>query len=194
MRSLVQTLALLVLAPLLGFALFLALTWSPVFAGVGILFYRGLILCALSAVLLAILLAVVRRRWPAAEPLAIVAAVAISLSANLMFLIVLPVTIDRSISVFLLAEIDAHRAAPLTTPQLEEIFVRHYVRDMRQIDRRVEEQAISGTISVDAGRIRLTPRGERFLKLSRILARLFRTDPRFVGLASGKARPDQVVK
>jgi hypothetical protein len=193
MSPLLRTLALLVFTPLLGFALYLGLTWTPLFAGVHILFYRGLLLCGSSAVLLGLILALIGR-WRAIEPVAIVAAAAISLSANLMFLIVLPVTIDRSISVFLLAEIDAHRASPLTTAQLEQVFVQHYVRDMHQIDRRVAEQTTSGTISTEGGKIRLTPRGERFLRLARALSGPFRTDPRFVGLPADPAPPARVVK
>ncbi|WP_019831981.1 hypothetical protein [Sphingomonas sp. PR090111-T3T-6A] len=190
MSPLLRTLVLLVAAPILGFALYLGLTWTPLFENVHILFYRGLLLCGLSAVLLGVFLAVAGR-WRPIEPIAIIAAAALSLSANLMFLIVLPVTIDRSISVFLLAEIDAHQASPLTTRQLEAAFVQHYVHDMRQIDRRVAEQTISGTISAEDGKIRLTPRGQRFLRLARFLAEPFRTDPRFVGLAPPA---DQVVK
>jgi hypothetical protein len=194
MKPLIHMIALLTGAPVLGFALYLGLTWTPLFEGVHILFYRGLLLCALSAVLLGAILAVLAR-WRPIDPMSIVAAAAISLSANLMFLIVLPVTIDRSISVFLLSEIDAHQASPLTTPQLEDAFVQHYVRDMRQIDRRVAEQTISGTISTEGGTIRLTPRGARFLRLARFLSGPFRTDPRFVGLApSAPPTPDQVVK
>jgi hypothetical protein len=193
MKPLFAMLALLVGAPVLGFALYLGLTWTPLFEGVHILFYRGLLLCALSALLLAAILALLAR-WRPIEPMSIIAAAAISLSANLMFLIVLPVTIDRSISVFLLSEIDAHQASPLTTRQLEAAFVRHYVRDMHQIDRRVAEQTVSGTISTEGGRIRLTPRGERFLRLARFLSGPFRTDPRFVGLAPSTSPPDRVVK
>jgi hypothetical protein len=194
MRRAANTIGLMIAAPLLGFCLYLALTWSPAFAGIGILFYRGLLLCFLSAALLGALLFVASRRLRAIEPVAIIAAVALSLSANLMFLIVLPVTIDRSISVFLLAEIDAHRTSPLSTAELQDAFVRHYVRDMRQIDRRVREQTLSGTISTDGGRIRLTPRGERFLVLARFLSGPFRTDPRFVGLPAGRPARDRVVK
>ncbi len=194
MRRAADTIGLLIAAPLLGFCLYLALTWSPAFEGIGILFYRGLLLCLLSAALLGALMFVASRRLRAIEPLAIIAAVALSLSANLMFLIVLPVTIDRSISVFLLAEIDAHRTSPLSTAELEDAFVRHYVRDMRQIDRRVQEQTLSGTISTDGGRIRLTPRGERFLALARFLSGPFRTDPRFVGLPAGRPPQGRVVK
>src|SRR5579859_5355436 len=129
MKKTLGLLLLLMVGIPLGFGLYLAATWSPLFRSVDILFYRGLLLCA------------ARWRWKSMEPAWIVAAVSMSLSFNLMFLIVLPVTIDRSISVFLLAEIDARQASsPTDAAQLEQTFVQHYVHDMRQIDRRVGER------------------------------------------------------
>jgi hypothetical protein len=165
------------LAVLAGFLVYLGLANTPLFAGIAILFYRGLLLCAASAILLAAALALAGR-W---KPLAletIVAAAALSFAFNLSFLILFPVTIDRSISVFLLAEIEAHEG--LDTPRLEQLFVDRYVRDMAQIDRRVAEQALSGNIVVENGHIRLTSRGRRFLALSRGIGKAFATDPRFV--------------
>ncbi|MET0310045.1 MAG: hypothetical protein ABW023_15165 [Sphingomonas sp.] len=165
------------LAVALGFLVYLGLTNTPLFAGVSILFYRGVLLCAASAVLLAGAFALAGRWRPVALE-TIVAAAALSFAFNLSFLVIFPVTIDRSISVFLLAEIEAHQG--LDTPELQRLFVDRYVRDMAQIDRRVAEQALSGNIAVENGHIRLTDRGRRFLALSRAIGTAFDTDPRFV--------------
>ena len=78
------------LAVAAGFILYVGLTRSPLFAGISILFYRGLILCALSAVLVMAAMALRRQRFDLAS---IVAAGALSLSFNICFLIVLPVTL-----------------------------------------------------------------------------------------------------
>ena len=171
---LILTLGLAVAA---GFLIYLGLTNTPLFAGIAILFYRGILLCAVSAIVLAAALALATR-W---KPLAletIVAAAALSFAFNLSFLVIFPVTIDRSISVFLLAEIEAHDG--IDTPELQRLFVDRYVRDMAQIDRRVAEQTQSGNITLENGHIRLTERGRRFLALSRNIGRAFATDPRFV--------------
>lgn len=176
----------LTLAVAAGFILYVGLTRSPLFAGISILFYRGLILCGLSAVL--VMAAMAPRRWRF-DPATIVAAGALSLSFNICFLIVLPVTLDRSISVFMLSEIEQHQNEALDDRRITEIFVRKYVGDMRQMDRRIAEQTASGNITTVDGNIRLTEQGRRFLALSRALARLFGTDPRFVGLAPSDAPP-----
>ena len=188
LASLVLTLALAVVA---GFALYIGLTRSPLFVGVDTLFYRGLILCAISAGIVMAAMALRRRRF---DPATIIAAGSLTLSFNICFLIVLPVTLDRSISVFMLSEIERHGHERLDDRRVAEIFVRKYVGDMRQIERRVAEQTASGNIETVDGNIRLTDQGRRFLALSRTLARLFGTDPRFVGLdpvapADGPAPP-----
>ncbi len=174
--SLLLTLAL---AVAVGFALYIGLTRSPLFAGIPILFYRGLLLCALSASLVMAAMAL-RRRFDLAT---IIAAGSLSLSFNICFLIVLPVTLDRSISVFMLAQIEQHQDEALDSRRITDIFVQKYVGDLRQMDRRIAEQTVSGNITTIDGNIRLTEQGHRFLAFSRTLARLFGTDPRFVGLA-----------
>ncbi len=153
-----------------------------------ILFYRGLILCALSAALVMAAMTLLRR-WRRFDLATIVAAGALSLSFNICFLIVLPVTLDRSISVFMLAQIEQHQNEALDERRITDIFVQKYVGDMRQMERRVAEQTASGNVVTVDGQIRLTDQGRRFLALSRTLARLFGTDPRFVGLAPA-APPD----
>jgi hypothetical protein len=172
----------LALSTIFGFALYVGLTRSPLFAGVPIFFYRGLILCALSAALVVALMALRRRRFDLST---IIAAGALSLSFNICFLVILPVTLDRSISVFMLAQIEQHQDEGLDHQKLARVFVEKYVGDMHQIDRRVSEQRMSGNIALIDGSVRLTEQGHRFLMLSQNLARLFGTDPRFVGLPSG---------
>lgn len=165
-----------------GFAFYLALARTPLFAGVSIVFYRGLLLCGLVAVVVAVLAALVGRRRGGIDPALVIAAAMASLSFNLAFLIILPVTIDRSISVFLLARIEAAETLrPLDTPALRRSFVAEYVGDMAQIERRVDEQTRSGTIERQDGTLRLTARGRGFMRLARALAWLYGTDARFVG-------------
>ncbi|MBJ7445849.1 MAG: hypothetical protein JHD32_16435, partial [Sphingobium sp.] len=96
------------------------------------------------------------------------------------FLIVFPVTFDRSITMFLLARIE-RQDGQLTPPMLEKLFVREYLGDLHQIDRRMSEQTLSGNIvQHDDGRIALTPQGRRLLSSARRIGSWFAADPRFV--------------
>ena len=162
----------------LGFLLYVALIRSPLLGGVAILFYRGVVIAGVVAFLLLVAGIVARQRLRLA-PETLVGAVALSLAFNISFLIVFPVTFDRSITMFLLARIE-RQDGQLDARGLEQVFVRQYLGDLRQIDRRIAEQSLSGTIRVERGRIHITPQGRRLLEGARLVGGWFGADPRFV--------------
>ena len=181
-------LALLYLGAILsGFILFALLTRSPLFASIDILFYRGLLLAGVAALILALLAIPLARQWPQLDLSTGIGAVALSLAFNICFLIVIPVTIDRSVTVFLLSRIEASPQA-MDEPALRERFIREYLGEMQQVQRRIDEQGKSGNISVDAaGKVHITPQGAAFLAQMRHVAGWWRTDPRFVDPAEPSA-------
>jgi len=182
MRILRQLL-LLVGLTFLGFAIYVLLFWAGVGASMTILFYRGVALAIAAAVITGIItLWPARRIGDSSLPLA---AAALSLSFNICFLVLLPVTVDRSVSVYLLSTIERR---PMTAPELQRAFIDGYVVKMAAIDRRIDEQRKSGNIMVSPdGKVRLTKQGERFMTFSRVVARLFGTDQRFVNGGSAPA-------
>lgn len=180
MRYVRQLLVLGFLAAL-GFALFLLEFWAGVGSSITILFYRGLVLAAVAALLTGVAAAWMGRRLR--DPSLAISAAAVSFSLNTCFLVLLPVTVDRSVTVYLLSTIE-QRNGGIAAPALEQAFVGGYVRDMHAIDRRIDEQRRSGNIAVGKdGKVTLTPQGRRFMAFSRSVARLFGTDPRFVNAA-----------
>ncbi len=171
----------------IGFVLFCLLLASGI-GGSTILFYRGLVLAAVTALVAGTLGATIARRYGIA-PLAVAAALS-TFCVSACFLVLFPVTIDRSVSVYLLATIDRQGVAGMSKGELEGAFVDGYVREMGAIDRRIIEQRISGNIiEHEQGRVRLTERGRRFIMLSRSAARLLGTDPRFVEGHGAATRP-----
>ncbi|WP_370170682.1 hypothetical protein [Sphingobium abikonense] len=170
----------------LGFLLYVALIRSPLLGGVAILFYRGVVIAGVVAFLLLVAGIVARQRLRLA-PETLVGAVALSLAFNISFLIVFPVTFDRSITMFLLARIE-RQDGQLDARGLEQVFVRQYLGDLRQIDRRIAEQSLSGTIRVERGRIHITPQGRRLLEGARLVGGWFGADPRFVTAPAPAAR------
>jgi len=149
----------------------------------GIVFYRGLVLAAGAAVIVMAGLVIVRQRVEISLD-TIVGATGLSFAFNLCLLVVFIVTIDRSISVYLLSRLDDR---PMTTAALRDQFVNEYVHSMAQIARRVEEQQASGNVMIDRqGVIHLTTQGQGFLHEARLGTRLFRTDPRFTAAVPQK--------
>jgi hypothetical protein len=169
-----------------GFSVYVLLFWSGAAASIRILFYRGIILAIAAAIVTGIAaLWPTRRTRDSALP---IAAAALSLSFNICFLVLLPVTVDRSISVYLLSTIEREQAEGIDGPALQRAFVDGYVVRMDAVGRRIDEQRTTGNVTVAPdGKIHLTSQGRRFMALSRTVARVFGTDPRFVEGAGNKA-------
>lgn len=182
MKTIFRILLTYVIGGIVGFVLYVASFKLPI--GGEILFYRGVLLAVLVAIALATLLAIGHRKLKLDLATAI-GVVLTGLAFNVCFLVLFPVTIDRSISVFLLSRIEA--TTPITTAELKSRFVQEYVEGMDQIPRRVREQELSGNIALDAaGKIRLTDRGREFNRLARLASAWFGTDRRFVEAASNQ--------
>jgi hypothetical protein len=172
-----RQLALLGGSTLFGFALYVLLFWAGAGLSITILFYRGVALALLVAVLVgAAAYWLERGRNDSSLP---IAATALSLSFNLCFLVLLPVTVDRSVTVYLLSTIERERG--IKAPELERALIEGYVIRLGAVERRIDEQLKSGNVRVAPnGRIELTDRGRRFMTASRGIAKLFGTDQRFV--------------
>jgi hypothetical protein len=152
-----------------------------------ILFYRGLLFCALSGVATFCLLLLARRKWPRWQIRDAVSAVTFAAGVNVCFFVVLPVTIDRSVTVFILDQMAAQPQHNFTVAEMRDIFVRRFVDDYRQIERRLEEQRASGNVArVDAG-YRISDPGLAFMRMARQLSFVFRTDPRWVDFEDVRA-------
>lgn len=183
--------ALLAGSAALGLVTLVALFKTGLAGGIDILFYRGLALCLLSFVVIALALALLgiyapRTRVTISEA---IAAAALSLGLNLSFLVIAPVTVDRSISVFILGHMAHHEQRIFTTPEMEDAFRRIYLEDFAQIERRMSEQERSGNIVRIGGGWALTQQGASFIRWARLVAWTFDTDPRMVRGARSDEHP-----
>ena len=180
-------------AALLGLGLLVAGFQFGALGSLDILFYRGLVMIALAAVPTLAILALGLRRWGAGlSTRDAFAATIVSAALSVSFLVVVPVTADRSISVFLLGEM-ATQSDAITPDEASELFKSVYVDDYRQIDRRLREQAVSGNAIRIGNAYRITKRGRLVVAVSQGVARLFgsRTDiaaPRAVDAHDAFAR------
>jgi hypothetical protein len=177
------------LGVLLGVAMFVAAFPAGVLGSIGILFYRGLavllLVTAAHAVLMALLLRALRRgrrrRRVAPGPGHLVPVVVLAAALNLAFFVLVPVNLDRAISVFLLAWMDRHgAAATVPRPALEEAFAQIYIERYAAIDRRIAEQLASGNIVATPEGYRLTARGRAFVAFARFVGAIFSVDTRFL--------------
>jgi hypothetical protein len=157
-----------------------ALSWLGFLDRISILFYRGLVLIAVGEVFCFAVLLMARWQWPVWKVRDAVSACAFAGGIAVCLLIVLPVTIDRSISVFMLAQMAAQPDRAFTPSELRTLFVDVYVGRYGQIERRLEEQDVSRNVAQTANGFRITPQGLAFVRFARLLSIVFQTDRRFV--------------
>lgn len=82
------------------------------------------------------------------------------------FAISVPTVIDRSLSFYLLEKLQ-QRGGGIRQDRFQDVFVKEYMIEHRLVDVRLTEQLQSGTIEINNGCVRLTPRGERLASFSR---------------------------
>jgi hypothetical protein len=181
-------------APVIGFVLLIGLFRVGLLAQVNILFYRGLALIALAFVATFAAVFALARRGPIAGVRGrdAFSAAVLSLAFNLCFLVIFPVTIDRSISVFVLGQMAAHADRAYSSAQMSKVFSDVYLGQDQQIDRRMREQLVSGNVERVGDGYRISSHGKAFIQTSKLIAWMFDEDARFVSpppIAPAKGRP-----
>ncbi|MGD0634867.1 MAG: hypothetical protein ABSA13_11395 [Beijerinckiaceae bacterium] len=174
-----------------GFVTFAALFKAGLLKSIGALFFRGLVLAGVTFVILFALLAALIKCWGRHELNgrdAFCAAV-LSLSFNICFLVVGPVTVDRSVSIFMLGEMAANPDESYSTEDMSRLFVKVYIGDYQQIGRRLREQTDIGNVEDTGGRYRISRRGQDFIAISKLVSWLFDADPRLAGAQREAGEP-----
>jgi hypothetical protein len=167
----------------IGAALFVAILRSGLVSFSHILFYDGIYALAAGFLPLAFCLSRLKkiRAFGALSQMEEASAALVASSLLCAFFVLGPVTVDRSVSIFMLSRFDAAAEQGLTRQEARDLFVSRYVDGWSQISRRLSEQERSGNLVHKGDRWEITAQGRGVMKTSRGLAAIFGTDPRFVG-------------
>jgi len=133
---------------------------------VSVVLYDSIVDAGLALALFALFYLLVGRRWFAFTGLE---ATLIGLVGGLLcfnYAITVPAVIDRSLSIYILEKL-AQRGGAIKLDAFPEIFIKEYMVEHRLVDIRLTEQLQSGTIRIEDGCVRLTPRGERISGVTR---------------------------
>ena len=194
---------------LAGSVLFISSFHTPLFAGIDVFFYRGLVLIFFWGLILAAAMLALRaildrssaassagnagnaarhengapERW---KGLITVRDVLLLFTAfccvQTVLFTHLPVTADRSISVFMLGHFADNPDRAFTESEIEDFFIQRYVKDYGAFSKRFHEQEKTGTIarveSEDGWRI--TENGKRLMRLYEQIARWFQLDEKLI--------------
>ena len=149
---------------------FVLLFHTPLLAN-SVLFYRGCgLLIVASLLAFGILYELHRSLGVGVDTL--ISGILVSASLNLSFFVLLPVTIDRSVSTFVLSYIGFQDKAK-SKDDIDDYFVLQYVNNQDAIGRRLAEQIRSRNVAEDQGGYVLTAQGKRFLSFARVVSKLY---------------------
>jgi hypothetical protein len=165
-KFLVALLLTVVFVLALGVSYVLHVWYLPV----PVVLYAALIDALAAVAITSILMVLLGRRLPFGG-FEKVLLVVIWLLGGFAFAITIPTVLDRSLSFYILEKLQ-QRGGGIREDALEQVFIAEYIPEFRLMDVRVTEQLQSGTITLDNGCVRLTPRGEMLASFSRF----FRTN------------------
>jgi hypothetical protein len=152
---------------------FLSLFQTPLLAG-SLLFYRGLALLAISFVLCFGAAALFHRSRRSLRLETGFSALVLSCSLHLAFFVVVPVTIDRSVSTHMLEILARNGGSGMSRDELQAKFEEEYMSRDDALGRRLREQLISNNVREQDGRYFVTEQGALFLRIARAALRFYR--------------------
>ena len=82
------------------------------------------------------------------------------------FAISIPTVIDRSLSFYILEKIQ-QRGGGIRQDRFADVFTQEYLKEHRLVDVRLTEQMQSGTIVIQNGCVKITPKGQELAAMSR---------------------------
>lgn len=166
---------------LLGTIMFIALFHTPVLNHMNVLMYRGVGLLVLSGIFVAVISTLVKRFiYRKLEGKDIVMMFLMFCCVNMVLFTLIPVTVERSVSVFMLSYMSDHEEQVYTEDDIEEVFLQYYVEEYGAFAKRFEEQEITGTIDPKDGGYQITDKGKFLVKMFRMVGDLFDTDRRLL--------------
>jgi hypothetical protein len=161
-----------------GTSIFILLFRTPAFCVIDVYFYRGIALLVLACVIIAVSFAFLYRSHICKELTYrdIILSLVLIFCLNLVFFTHVPVTADRSITVFLLSFMSDNQKRIITQDEMNDVFAQTYVLKNRSMEKRIHEQLISGNIMKDSGGYRITPQGQRVMRFYHLVGTLFLSD------------------
>ncbi len=162
-------------------AMFIGLFHTGILKNMEVLMYRGLAFIIATGVIAAVVMGIVRKFWGFITVRDIIMMFVIFCCVNTVLFVLVPVTVERSVSVFMLSYMEENSEQTFTQESVGEIFTSKYVNDYGAFEKRFNEQVETGTIVQNPdGTYSITPRGEFIVEAFRTVAEWFDTDRRLV--------------
>ena len=149
---------------------------TPLLAGQKAYLYRLLAYDAIACVvLLAVLVPVTVKRGSlfGLELSSVVMCVGLSTLAMAVFLSLGPMPIERSYTIYSLAEMTDSDKDVYTYEEIKDQFIEGFIEEAGESQKRIDEQVYIGNLEETDGGYRITAKGQRLIKLMRLVESIF---------------------
>lgn len=182
-KDLLKAILVYIVMFIISFGIFVLLMRTGLLKGMEVLMYRGVVMIILAGILASALTVaywkVFKIAWLGVKD--VLCVFIITCCVNMVFFILVPVTVERSVSVFMLSYMDQSEDNHFTQEEIGEIFVDKYVDEFGAFEKRFDEQIETGTIvKNEDGTYSLTDGGRTIVKMFRFISDMFETDKRLV--------------
>lgn len=165
-KAIISAVLLYLASFIAGTALFVGLFHTGLFRSMDVLFYRGIALLVITCAVMSVFLIVIRISWKD-----IYMIVLTIFAVNMLFFTHVPVTAERSISIFLLGYMNTKNV--VTKEELTNVFLDKYMNSEDNIGKRIHEQEVTGDIVQVQNGYLLTPRGKLLMQFYNVIADIF---------------------
>ena len=171
----------MIITSIVSFVLFCILFHLKLLTNIKVLLYRGMvfiIICGIINYLMGVLLK--RTIFRTISYLDLFTIMLLFCVISLAFFVLVPVTAERSVSVYMLCEM-ADTDETYTIEDMDNKFINNYVKNFDAIDKRFNEQLMLGTIDkVGNDEYVISNRGKNIVSCLRWISKLFNIDKRIV--------------
>jgi hypothetical protein len=181
-KNIYVTILLHVVFFIFGTVLFISFFHTSLFKEISILFYRGIIFLVTACFLMLLLMLFYKkisygRMFTYRD---IILSVVLIFCLNLVFFTHLPVTADRSISVFILGYMNKYSNKTLTPNEISTLLIKKYVYGYGAVNKRLNEQVLSGDISLKGNEYQITKQGKFLMRLYSVIADVFSINKKLI--------------
>ena len=179
-KKLGKIIGIYVVIYLLCSVVFVLLFHTSLFQSMEVLMYRGIVFIFMAGVLAAVLMFLCKQKWESLFDFKDVILMFLGFCCvNMVFFTLVPVTVERSVSVFTLSYMEENPGV-YTVEDMEDIFQEKYVCEFKAFDKRFTEQIVSGNVEKTQEGYVLNDRGKFTVKFFRAVSSLFGTDERLI--------------
>lgn len=180
LKRLAKVVGIYILVYVVSTIFFVALFHTPLFESMEVLMYRGIAFILITGIFATCLMSLARRfQKSLLDVKDIILMFCMYCCVNMVLFTLIPVTVERSVSVFTLSYMMENQKA-YTVEEMEEIFNEKYVQEFDAFDKRFTEQIVSGNVEETETGYIINDRGIFTVKFFRVVSKLFDTDQRLI--------------